>query len=42
LAVVPIFVIGVQLVWIHKEEENLEAEFGQIYRNYKAKTRRWL
>ncbi len=42
LAVVPIFVVGVQVLWIYQEEENLEAEFGQIYRNYKAKVRRWL
>jgi len=42
LVIVPIFVVGVQVLWIHQEEENLEAEFGQIYRNYKAKVRRWL
>ena len=42
LIIVPIFILSVQIVWIRKEEENLEAEFGQIYRNYKAKVRRWL
>ena len=42
LAVVPIFVLLVQQIWIVKEEENLEAEFGQIYRNYKMRVRRWL
>ena len=42
LIVVPIFVLLVQQIWITKEEENLEAEFGQIYRNYKMRVRRWL
>jgi protein-S-isoprenylcysteine O-methyltransferase Ste14 len=42
LIIVPIFILSVQIVWIRKEEKNLEAEFGQIYRNYKAKVRRWL
>lgn len=42
LAVVPVFVILVQQIWIAKEEANLEAEFGQIYRNYKMRVRRWL
>ena len=42
LIVVPIFVLLVQQIWIVKEEENLEAAFGQIYRNYKMKVRRWL
>ena len=42
LIVVPLFVLLVQQIWIVKEEENLEAEFGQFYRNYKIKVRRWL
>ena len=42
LIVVPIFILLVQHIWIVKEEENLEAEFGQIYRNYKMRVRRWL
>lgn len=42
LIVVPIFVVLVQQMWIVKEEENLEDAFGQIYRNYKGKVRRWL
>ena len=42
LIVAPLFVLLVQQIWIVKEEENLEAEFGQIYRNYKIKVRRWL
>jgi protein-S-isoprenylcysteine O-methyltransferase Ste14 len=42
LLVVPVFVLAVQQVWIVKEEENLEAAFGQIYRNYKMRVRRWL
>ncbi len=42
LLVVPIFILLVQQVWIVKEEENMEAAFGQHYRNYKMKVRRWL
>ena len=42
LIVVPLFVLLVQQIWIVKEEENLETEFGQIYRNYKIAVRRWL
>ena len=42
LVIVPIFILLVQQMWIVKEEENLEAEFGQIYRNYKMRVRRWL
>lgn len=42
LLVVPIFVLLVQQMWIVREEENLEAAFGQIYRNYKMRVRRWL
>ena len=42
LLVVPVFVLLVQQIWIVKEEENLETEFGQIYRNYKMRVRRWL
>jgi protein-S-isoprenylcysteine O-methyltransferase Ste14 len=29
-------------MWIVKEEVNLEAEFGQQYRDYKQRVRRWL
>lgn len=42
LAIVPVFVLLVRQIWIVKEEETLEAEFGQIYRNYKMRVRRWL
>lgn len=42
LLVVPIFIVLVQQIWIVKEEENLEAAFGQHYRNYKMRVRRWL
>ena len=42
LAIVPVFVLLVRQIWIVKEEESLEAEFGQIYRNYKMRVRRWL
>ena len=42
LLVVPVFIVLVQQIWIVKEEENLEAAFGQHYRNYKLRVRRWL
>lgn len=42
LLIVPVFILLVQQVWIVKEEENMEAAFGQHYRNYKLKVRRWL
>lgn len=42
LVVVPVFIVLVQQIWIVKEEENLEAAFGQHYRNYKMRVRRWL
>ena len=42
LGVVPIFIFWVQIVWIAKEEENMEREFGQLYRNYKDRVRRWI
>lgn len=42
LLVVPVFIVLVQQIWIIKEEENLEAAFGQHYRNYKMRVRRWL
>ena len=42
LLVPMVFVIAVQQIWIVKEEENMEAEFGQHYRDYKQRVRRWL
>ena len=42
LGVVPVFIFWVQIVWIAKEEENMEREFGQLYRNYKDRVRRWI
>ena len=36
------FVVAVDRLWIVKEEVNLEAEFGQQYRDYKQRVRRWL
>ena len=42
LIIVPLFIVLVQQVWIVKEEANLEDAFGQIYRNYKMRVRRWL
>ena len=42
LGFVVLFVVGVDWMWISKEEQNLEAEFGQEYRDYKQRVRRWL
>lgn len=42
LIVVPVFIVLVQQIWIVKEEANMEAAFGQHYRNYKMRVRRWL
>ena len=42
LVIVPVFVLLAQQIWIIKEEESLEAAFGQIYRNYTMRVRRWL
>jgi protein-S-isoprenylcysteine O-methyltransferase Ste14 len=42
LVVPVVFVLAVQQVWIIKEEENMEASFGQHYRDYKQRVRRWL
>lgn len=42
LLIVPVFIVLVQAFWIVREEENLEAAFGQVYRDYKQKVRRWL
>jgi len=39
---VALFVVAVDRMWIVKEEVNLEAEFGQQYRDYKQSVRRWL
>ena len=41
LIVPVVFVLGVQQIWILKEEENMEAAFGQHYRDYKQRVRRW-
>ncbi len=42
LLVVVVFVYGVQEMWIRKEETNLEAQFGEAYRSYKQRVRRWI
>ena len=38
----PLFALGVLLLSILPEERHLEARFGQAYRDYKERTRRWL
>jgi protein-S-isoprenylcysteine O-methyltransferase Ste14 len=42
LAVVPLFVVLIQLRFIRMEEGMLEAAFGQEYRDYKSRVRRWI
>lgn len=42
LLFVPLFNFAVYRLWILQEEQNLEAEFGQEYRDYKQRVRRWL
>ena len=37
-----LFVAGVTLLAIFPEERHLEARFGDAYRNYKNRSRRWL
>lgn len=40
--VVPAFTVLIELRFIRMEERALEATFGQAYRDYKARVRRWL
>jgi len=40
--VVPLFVVAMELVFIRTEEQMMEAKFGQSWRDYKKKVRRWL
>ena len=42
LSVPPIFIIAVHYLWVRKEEANLETQFGDAYRAYCARVRRWL
>ncbi len=42
LVIPPIFMILVYRLWIRREEERLEAEFGDTYRDYKKRVRRWI
>jgi protein-S-isoprenylcysteine O-methyltransferase Ste14 len=42
LLIVVLFVFAVQKMWIRKEEVNLEAQFGEAYRAYKERVRRWI
>ncbi|MBX7245806.1 MAG: isoprenylcysteine carboxylmethyltransferase family protein [Candidatus Sumerlaeaceae bacterium] len=41
-AVIPLFVAWITLGFIIPEERALEQEFGETYRAYKARVRRWL
>jgi protein-S-isoprenylcysteine O-methyltransferase Ste14 len=42
LLVIPVFVWLIQEKFIKEEEKMLEDKFGEEYREYKAKVRRWL
>jgi len=41
-AVVPLFALLIDRRFIRREEADLEAVFGEGYRNYRARVRRWL
>lgn len=41
-ALLPLVLIAIQTQVIAREERYLEAKFGDDYRRYKAKVRRWL
>lgn len=40
--VIPPYIIFMQIVFINEEEKMLEAEFGNDWKNYKTKVRRWI
>ena len=40
--VIPPYIIFMQIVYINEEEKMLEAEFGDDWKNYKTKVRRWI
>lgn len=42
LLIVVVFIFAVQEMWIRKEEVNLEQQFGDTYRAYKQRVRRWI
>ena len=41
-AVVPVFFVLISTQFIAYEEQLLEARFGEVYLDYKARVRRWL
>ncbi|MGC6511753.1 MAG: methyltransferase family protein [Parvibaculales bacterium] len=42
LTVLPVFLALVNVLWIRFEEAQLEAQFGQVYLDYKTSVRKWL
>ena len=42
LAIIPIFAVLIQEVFIKEEEKMLEGKFGEEYREYKTSVRRWI
>ena len=41
-AVIPVFIILMEAIFIRVEEKMLEREFGETWREYRRRTRRWL
>ena len=42
LLVIPLFVLVITLGFIRREERRLEERFGEPYRHYRARVRRWI
>jgi protein-S-isoprenylcysteine O-methyltransferase Ste14 len=42
LLFLPIALLAIQRFVIAREERYLEAKFGEVYRDYKARVRRWI
>jgi protein-S-isoprenylcysteine O-methyltransferase Ste14 len=42
LLVVPVLCVVLDIIFIRSEEEKMETMFGDAYRRYKTKVRRWL
>jgi protein-S-isoprenylcysteine O-methyltransferase Ste14 len=38
----PLFVVSMNYLQIHPEEQAMEAQFGEEYRDYRKSVRRWI